>query len=69
MNDPLVFGLVVAILVGLLVVVDRVRRRPRPGEAEATIERAVVDAERDRQKTAAVEAKEIAGHQPPGGSL
>jgi acid phosphatase family membrane protein YuiD len=69
MNDPLVFGLVVAILVGLIVVVDRVRRRPPPGETEATMERAVVDAVRDRQKTDAVEAKEFAGHQWPGGSL
>jgi hypothetical protein len=69
MNDPLVFGLVVIALIGLLLIVDRVRRLARPGQTEAAITRAAVDADRDAQKTAAVEAKEIAGHQLPGGSL
>jgi hypothetical protein len=68
-NEPLVFGLIVIVLVGLLVGADRMRRRPRAGEAEAAVQQAVVDAERDGQKTDAVEAKEIAGHQWPGGSL
>lgn len=68
MNEPLVFGLIVIVIVALLVVVDRMLR-PRPGEVEAAIGRAAVDADRDEQKTAAVEAKETAGHQFPGGSL
>jgi hypothetical protein len=69
MNEPLVLGLIVLVLVALLVAVDRMRR-PRPGEVDAAIGRAAVDADRDVQKTQAVEAKETAGHQwPPGGSL
>ena len=65
----MLIGLGIAIVVGLLVGADRLRRRTRPGEAEAALQRAVVDAERDGQKTDAVEAKETAGHQSPGGSL
>lgn len=69
MNGPLVLGLIVIVLVALLVAVDRMRR-PRPGDVEAAIGRAAVDADRDAQKTAAIEAEETAAHQfPPGGSL
>ena len=68
MNEPLIFGLIVIVLVALLVAVERMRR-PRPGEVEAAIGQAAVDADRDGQKTDAVEAKEIAAHQWPGGSL
>jgi hypothetical protein len=57
---------VVAIAIGLVLLALR-RRRLGPSDPEAAIQAAIVDAERDRQRTAALEATDHARHQiPPG---
>ena len=65
MGDPLVLILVAAVI-GVFLLAIWLRRR-RPGDPAAAIQAAVMDAERDRQKTAALEATDQARRQiPPG---
>ncbi len=67
MGDPLVLVLV-AVAIGLFLLAIGFRRR-RPGDPETEIQQSILEAERDRQKTEALEAVEKAHHQwPPGGS-
>ena len=71
MGDPLFIVIVVGAAIGLLLLAFGSRRR-RPGRSdpEVAIEQAIFEAERDRQKTEALEAAEITKHQyPPGGGF
>jgi hypothetical protein len=66
-NDPLI-ALVVALAIGLALLLVGWRSR-RPHDPEAAIQVAAQEAERDRQKTEALDAKERARREPPGGSF
>jgi hypothetical protein len=67
-TDPLVILLVVALAIGLALLLIGWRRR-RPDDPETAVQVAAREAERDRQKTEALDAKKRAGSEPPGGSL
>lgn len=68
MGDPLTVLIVLAAAIGVFLVAIWLRR-PRPGDPETEIQQSILGAERDRQKTEALEAVEKAHHQwPPGGS-
>lgn len=66
-ESPIVL-ILVALAIGLALLLVGWRRR-RPGDPEAAIQVASREAERDRQKTEALEAKERARREPPGGSF
>jgi hypothetical protein len=68
MNDPLIALIVVALAIGLALLLVQ-RRLRRPDDPEAAIQVAAREAERDRQKTEALDAKERARREPPGGSF
>jgi len=66
--DPLIVLIAVALAIGLTLLLVGWRRR-RPQDPVAAIHVAAREAERDHQKTAALEAKERARREPPGGSF
>jgi anti-sigma-K factor RskA len=68
MNDPLSVLIVVVLAIGLALLLVSWRRR-RPENPEAAINVAAREAERDREKTEALDAKDRARREPPGGSL
>ncbi len=65
MLDPLGILILVALAIGVLVL--SLWHRRHPDDPDATILAAVVDAERDRQKDAALEVAETTRHQMPPG--
>jgi hypothetical protein len=67
-SDPLTVLIVLALAIGLGWLLVGWRRR-RPADPEAAIQVASREAERDRQKTEALDAKERARREPPGGSF
>jgi hypothetical protein len=68
MNDSLIALIVVAVAIALASLLVW-WRRPRAQDPEAAIQVAEREAERDRQKTEALDAQERARREPPGGSL
>jgi hypothetical protein len=67
-GDPPTILIVVAAATGVFLIAIWLRRR-RPGDPETEIQQSILEAERDRQKTEALETVERAHHQwPPGGS-
>lgn len=68
MGDPLTVLIVIAAAIGVFLVAIW-RRRRRPGDPETEIQQSILEAERDRQRTEALESAETAGRGwPPGGS-